>query len=128
MYTACTNDLEEAMEATPCVEIELLPKRRQFLRGPVDWEDTCTAAALPGKALAVWLLIHLRWRIRNDGAVTLPSRRLAEMGVDRWSKRRALDALEDAGLIRVTWQRGRPPHIALVSPDAPIDRRIEALR
>jgi hypothetical protein len=116
LYAGPSNDdLQEATEAIPCVEIEF-PKRRQFLRGPVDWEDTCIAAALPGKALAVWLLIHLRWRMRDGDAVTLPSRRLAEMGVDPDAKCRALRVLEDAELIKVIRQRGKSPRIALVRP------------
>jgi hypothetical protein len=115
IHTASTNDdFEAATESIPCVEIT--PKKgRQFLRGPVDWEDTCIVARLPGKALTVWLLIHLRYRLRSGkDEVTLPSRRLIEMGVNHDAKSRALKALRDAGLIRVTGKRGQSPRITLV--------------
>lgn len=90
------------------------PKKRQFLFGPLDWLDLCLVTKLGRAPLAVWLLLHLRWRIRTDGWVTLPNRRLAEMGVDSWAKRRALVALESEGLIRVRRNGKHSVQVALV--------------
>jgi hypothetical protein len=106
---------DDELAAVPCEEVVIgFPQRRQFLRGPLDWPDLCLTAQLPGKALEVWLLLHLRWPLADGAGVTLPARRLAELGVDRFAKRRALQALEDAGLIRVHSQRGCSPRIAII--------------
>jgi hypothetical protein len=108
---------DEELADIPCEEVltSSSRRRRQFLRGPIDWQDVCAVAKLPGKTWAVWLLLHLRWPMEDGEGVTLPNSRLAEMGVDRWAKIRALRALEDAGFIRVERRRGCSARITLVT-------------
>jgi hypothetical protein len=71
-------------------------------------------AKLPGKALAVWALIHHRLHLTRLEQVTLPSALLAEAGVGRNVKARALKDLERIGLIRVDRRPGRALRVALV--------------
>jgi hypothetical protein len=89
-------------------------KGRQFLFRRLDWPEICLIAKLGGAALEVWLLIHLRWPIREDGWITLPNERMAEMGVTKWAKHLAIKALEAEGLIGVKREKGRSIRVALV--------------
>src|SRR5690348_2016875 len=112
MNNKSSTDFKAALvmdDAIACIEIFPDLEQRQFLRGPLDWRDICLAASLPGKCLEVWLLIHLRWRMRKEASITLPNKRLAEMGVDRWAKTGALRELEAAGLIHTDCGEGTSP-------------------
>lgn len=92
--------------------------RGQFLKGPLEWRDICLILRRgPERALAVWLLIHLRWPLAKDGWITLPKARLKELGVSRMDKSRSLRFLAAEGLIRLGPQkRGLPALVALVRP------------
>lgn len=85
----------------------------QFLRGPIPLQDLATAAALPGQALWVFLLVHYRVAITKKNATTLSKQLLDQHGVSRDSKSRALRALENAALISVDRGRGRTARIML---------------
>jgi hypothetical protein len=52
-------------------------------------------------ALALALYIYRRQQICKDNTVTLVSAELAEMGIDRWSGRKALNKLQAIGLVRL---------------------------
>ncbi len=73
-------------------------------------------AKLRGAALEVWLLLHLRRRMhKGEPWISLPNQRLAEMGVNRSGKHRALALLESEGLIRIAPRAlGKPVLVALV--------------
>jgi hypothetical protein len=95
-------------------------KLREFIAGPLPLPQFFLAAQLPGKALAVWLLVHFRTRITRRDEVTLPADLLAKAGIDHpTTKARALLSLEQAGLIRVARSPGRAPRISLIEPDSP---------
>jgi hypothetical protein len=85
----------------------------RFLKGPIPWNDLCVAARLPGHALAVFLSIHHRLALTRSGSTTLPKGLLAELGVSRDTKSRALRELERASLIIVTRKVGRTSQIRL---------------
>ena len=87
----------------------------RFLLGPIPLLDIATASRLPGRALAVFLAIHHRQAITRNPVVTLPKRLLAELGVTKDGKARALHALEAAGLVRVERRYGRSPTITFNS-------------
>jgi DNA-binding MarR family transcriptional regulator len=87
----------------------------RFLKGPIPLNDITVASRLPGRALAVFLAIHHRVALTRNPEVTLPKRLLAELGVTRDGKARALHALEAAGLARVERQHGRSPKIRLTT-------------
>jgi hypothetical protein len=72
------------------------------------------AGRLSGKALHVALAI---WFVRGcEGASEVPVRPsiLAGFGVSRFAGYRALNALEDAGLVRVDRRRGRAARVTLL--------------
>ena len=104
------------------VEVETAALRRararqaaRFLKGPIPLNDVAVASRLPGQALAVFLAIHHRQALTRNPVVTLPKRLLAELGVTKDSKARALHALENAGLVNVERRHGRTPTITIIS-------------
>ena len=85
------------------------PRHRQgepFLRGPIPWAWVTTAAALPGKSLAVGLVL---WReagcvTRRTVRVTLARLAGPLLSVD--AARRGVRALERVGLVTVEHRPG----------------------
>jgi hypothetical protein len=63
-------------------------------------------APLPGKSLAVYLILYQRSLMETQNPVPLTNTRLDQSGLTRKQKACALVALEKAGLIRVE-RRGR---------------------
>lgn len=99
------------------IETDAQRRRRQgYLRGPFPLPAFFAAARLPGKALAIWLLVHHRVRVTRKLEVTLPSKLLVSAGIDRNAKARALRELEGAGLVRVVRKIGLVPRISLIQP------------
>jgi hypothetical protein len=64
--------------------------------------------------LPLLLFVHHQIAIRAGPAVTLPLGLLAELGIDPCAKSRGLHALEKAGVVRVTRERGCPARVALI--------------
>src|SRR5262245_54234680 len=54
--------------------------------------------------LVVAVLIYRRTKVCNSRTVTLPGHELADLGIDRSVKRKALVVLQEAGLVRVDRQ------------------------
>ena len=112
------------LKSIPETEVETkwrgVQRRRRssrFLKGPITLELLHRAAQLPGKALAVYLAVRHRADLQCSLTATLPAVYLAEWGVDRYTRRRAIAVLEDAGLIRIADRRpGRSTVVALVDP------------
>src|SRR5262249_35768746 len=76
------------------------------------------AAVLPGKSLAVYLLLWRQTRVEKRWAVTLTSTSLQTHGISRHQKETALRHLERAGLIAIKRRGRRNPEVALLSlPD-----------
>jgi len=117
-----TSFLESSITDIREVEVETAAlraaKRRQvgrFLRGPIPLQDIAAASRLPGRALAVFLAINHRQALTRNSVVTLPRNLLADLGVTKDAKARALRALEAAGLVRVERQPGQSPRIRLAT-------------
>lgn len=90
------------------------PKRRApFLKGPVPLAWLAMASCLPGRALAVGVVLWFQAGLQGAHEVKLTNQTLGPFGVDRFAKRRALDALAAAGLVSVTHHRGRSPLVRL---------------
>ena len=102
------------------VPVEPRSKPALFLKGPVPLEWLAAAGRLPSKALQVAIIIWHRAGIARTNTVPVPTGLLTAFGVDRFAKRRALDALAGAGLITVQHHRGRNP-VATINPFPPID-------
>lgn len=85
----------------------------RFLRGPVPYPWIAVAASLPGRALAVGIVIWI-WsgilRRRYDLPISL-----SRIPISRSAAARGLTALERAGLVTVTRHRGIRPKVTLVA-------------
>jgi hypothetical protein len=62
--------------------------------------------------VALWLL-RLAWKDHNK-TVSLPNAQLEAHGIDRRTKRRALQELEAAGLIRIERRSRKAPVVTLL--------------
>jgi hypothetical protein len=87
----------------------------RFLKGPIPFAHLCPAAKLPGRALNVLVAIYHQTALTRKEWVTLPKGLLADLGVSRDAKSRALTHLRAAGIIELRIDRGRPARIALRS-------------
>jgi hypothetical protein len=82
------------------------PLRGLFLKGPLPLPELGLVARMPGKALALWLLIRHRTDVSRNGWATLPPRFLNEWGIRQRAKTNALRHLEQAGLIKIEQPKG----------------------
>jgi hypothetical protein len=89
----------------------------RFLKGPIPWRWIERAMALPGKALHVALLLWHEAGCRNQRTVRLRLRAGLPAGMNAWSARRGLRALEAAGLVTVSRHPGKALDVTL--NDAP---------
>jgi hypothetical protein len=88
------------------------PSRRQakavrFLKGPVPWPWLQQAMALPGKALALGLMVWFKCGLAGRQAVRFSLTWTAAEGIPKSTARRAIRALEQAGLVTVRPLPGR---------------------
>ena len=86
----------------------------QFLRGPIPLHWLTVACSLPGKSLQVSLAIWFKASLTKNGTVLLGNSLLARFGVQPDAKRRALKALEKAGLIKVVRRDNKNPQVTLL--------------
>lgn len=87
-----------------------------FLKGPIPVAWLQKAAALSGKALPVALAIRFMHGL-NGGAtdIAVTDRVVGRIVVvDRKTRYRALEALENAGLIAVARRRGAAPRVKIL--------------
>lgn len=110
--------MQPEFRPTSVVEVQTEYARRLNARraeyslfGPIRIADIQVAAKSGGACLALLLALHYRRAYTTQEAVTLPSGFLAEFGIDKSAKHRALKRLEDAKLIKV---RRLPGHSAVV--------------
>jgi hypothetical protein len=90
------------------------PIRGKFIAGPVDVDWVCKASRLGVKALLVGLALwHLRG-LRKADTFVVSNVMLRDWGVQPDAKRRALHALEEAGLIKLMRRGKRSPQVTLV--------------
>jgi hypothetical protein len=79
----------------------------RFLKGPIPWAWLDRAGRLPGKALAVGLIIWQKAGVSGNGTVRLCQSKLSDLGLNEASVRRGIIGLERAGLIEVKRRPGR---------------------
>jgi hypothetical protein len=92
-----------------------MPTRTKRLIGaPFEFvADVCRLTE--GRAtLVVALQIYRRVQVCNNRTVTLPSGELAELGIVRQNKQRALIKLQRARLIKVENESGRTARVTLI--------------
>ncbi len=104
------------------VETEVSRKRKEkrserFLASmPLTW--AIQAGRLPGKTMQVALAIRHQARLRKTKTISFGNQLLAEFGVTKDVKRRALEALEQAGLIKVERSPGMNPLVSIIEVDS----------
>lgn len=111
--------------ATSYVSLSSLKKvevrRGLFLKGPIPWAWLAAASRLPGQALQVAVALWLEHGFTGERHVRLVMARVTELGVTRFSAYRALDVLEERGLIRTNRRRGRCARVELIAlPEVPV--------
>jgi DNA-binding transcriptional ArsR family regulator len=90
------------------------PIRGKFIAGPIDVSWVVQASRLGVKALLVGLALwHLK-KLRQADTFIVSNLIVHEWGVQPDAKRRALRALERAGLIRIERREKRSPQVTLV--------------
>jgi hypothetical protein len=84
--------------------------QRKFVRFPWVWVDRLKATRHAAVYRVAFFLIYEHWRT-GGRPVRLPNAMLAEMGVTRMQKSRALDELEQLGLIKVERSPRKSPTV-----------------
>jgi hypothetical protein len=96
------------------------PRRAdRFLKGPVPWPWLRRAMSLPGKALAVGLMLWLQRGMTGRRTVRFCLARAAADGIPTTTARRAIRELKRAGLVLLRCQPGRGLDVTLLDvPEA----------
>lgn len=90
------------------------PTSPRFLKGPVPWHWISRAAALDGRALEVGLCLWRLFGATKSKTVRLSNHEVAALGVDRHAKSRALKALAKAGLVQISFARGKSVEVTIL--------------
>lgn len=88
-----------------------------FVQGPLSFENLCLAGKCPGKALHLYMVVHLHASLnkrRGGNSFRLQPIRWREMGISRQACYRGLRSLVTAGLISVTKGPGSSTYIQLI--------------
>jgi hypothetical protein len=105
-------------EDIPCVRVETSARKRRKSRFyQIDEQAFRRACHLPGKSLAVYLLLLRRSAQKRDKTVLLPTVLLREYGITRWQKEVALGHLARAGLVTIVARAGKSPRVTLLAPN-----------
>jgi hypothetical protein len=77
------------------------------LKGPIPWDWLVAAMALPGRALAVGLVVWFEAGCKTRRTVSVSLARLGRAGLSEGAARRGLRLLERARLISIAYPPGR---------------------
>jgi len=108
-------DLQQVPE--PPAKAKRRPRHRQpdrFLKGPVPWPWLLRAMRLPGKALAVGLMLWLQRGMSGRRTVLFCLARAAADGIPTTTARRAIRELEWAGLVSIKRKPGRGLEVTIL--------------
>jgi hypothetical protein len=94
---------------------KLLGRSCQFIKGPLPMPWLERAARLPGKALAVGLLLWFLKGMLGDEPITVSTSLIKRFQVGRKAAGRGLTALERAGLIQAYRTAGRLSRVRIIS-------------
>lgn len=90
------------------------PIKGKFIAGPVDVSWVCGASHLGVKALLVGMALwHIRG-LRKADTFIVSNLMLHEWGIKSDAKRRALQKLERAGLVKIARRGKRSPQVTLL--------------
>jgi hypothetical protein len=88
-------------------------RANSFAQVPLAWAAAAARATKTPRAMVWVVLQHMAWQ-NNRSSFPLSNAVLAQHGVSREVKRRALAALESSGLIAVERRHGRAPVVTLI--------------
>jgi hypothetical protein len=88
----------------------------------MPWFDR--ACVLPGKALAVGMVLWYLARRSRSSTVVLTQAALTQHGISRWEKYAALNALESTGLVTVRRRGKKNPEVTVLDPPAGLDHGV----
>jgi hypothetical protein len=104
-------------------DAKLLRLARHFIKGPLPMPWMERAARLPGKALAVGLLLWFQKGMLGDKPITVSTSLLKRFGVGRKAAGRALTAMARLGLIHADRTAGRLARVRIIpTPPSVPDR------
>ena len=114
----------QALDRRPVATLHRAVSRRpridgKFLRGPIPWDWLERAGRLPGRAFQIAVILWLKRGMRNTATVTLGRAELEGMEIKRHAVYRALDQLENAGLVEVDRRHGRRALITIIDEQKP---------
>ena len=90
-------------------------KGEPFFSGPVPMAWMEKSARLPGKAFQVAMMLWHQGRLQRTSTVRLSNCMVEPFGVQPDAKRRALAALELAGLVLLEQAIGQAPVVTIIS-------------
>jgi hypothetical protein len=88
-----------------------------FLKGPIPWPWLAKAMTLPGKALAIGVMLWREFGCTGNLTVYFSLPRAVAVGIPKSTAHRAVETLEEAGLIKVTRLPGHGLSVEIL--DAP---------
>jgi hypothetical protein len=88
-------------------------KAEPFVKAPLWWIAAAAKATRSPTILVLVELLYVSWRAKSP-TFPLPNARLKKLGVSREVKRKALLALERAGLVGVARRHGKIPTVTLL--------------
>jgi len=91
-------------------------RQGKFLKGPISWTWIHRAMHLPGKSLAVGLILWRESGCAKDRTVRFCLSRAVAEGIPTTTARRAIRELERAGLVTIRRKPGRGLEVTLVDP------------
>jgi hypothetical protein len=86
----------------------------KFLKGPVSWAWLRRAMRLPGKSLAIGLILWRESGCTKDRTVHFCLARAAAEGIPTTTARRAIRELERAGLVTIRRRSGRGLEVTIL--------------
>jgi hypothetical protein len=88
-------------------------RRQQFVQVPWTWLERLAQSKSANTYRVAVTLLFLHWKGNGD-PIKLANGMLAMDGVSRWSKQRALDELEQFGLISINRRQRKSPIVTLI--------------
>jgi hypothetical protein len=109
----------ETHKAIPIEVPSVSARRDRLFFPPLPGRLFRTLAPLPGKALALYMILRLRSRLECRQTVVLTSTFMTQFGITRHQKALALACLETQKLITVDHRHGHNPRVTLRAEDVP---------
>ena len=95
---------------------------KPFVRGPIPLDWLTCVAGISNKSLHVGIVLYYLAGLTNSTTVLVSYKVMNAFHVTRWTVRRNLLLMEDAGLIRVERHCGRSPRVTIVECGEPVGK------